>query len=153
MKLFVANLTKQRFKFHYRLPENPKLLDQDIPIGKQIQIAGDLTRDVIDIIVSQHEDYGILAANEVYGKSHDNIKAPIVYSVGEPVDLDKLFYGISQNDEVAQKMADDSKVATTAAILEALPQANAVVLDTVSETTEHGVTTSKTVSSMGRKSK
>jgi len=151
MKLFIANLTKQRFKFHYRLPENPKLLDQDIPIGKQIQIAGDLARDVIDIIISQHADYGILAANEVYGKSHDNIKAPLVYSVGEPVDLDKLFHGIAKNDDVAQKMADDSKLATTAAILEQFPEANAVELDTVAETVENGVTTRKTVSSMGRK--
>jgi len=64
-KLYILNCTRQVQEFWYRLPENPKLLHQFIPVGGQIQIAGDLSTKDIEAIREQHAKYGMVAYSEI----------------------------------------------------------------------------------------
>lgn len=150
-KLFIANLTKQHFDFLYRVPENTKLLSESIGAGKQIALSGEFTRDVIDLIVEQHLEYGLRAASEVYSNANKDIKVPLAYSIDKPVDIDKLLHGITANDDFAQSVANEAQINSTAATIDALGDAKSVVIDTFAETVENGVKTSKKVSSMGKK--
>lgn len=101
-KLFILNCTRQVQEFWYRLPENSKLLHQMIPIGGQIQIAGDLSTTDIDSIIEQHAKYGMVAYSEI-----DRTRPFIGYCY----QIDKKFNNISDalqrgfghNDQVLEE--------------------------------------------------
>lgn len=88
-KLFIANLTKQNQTFMYRVPEKDGgggTRHQDIQIGSQVQIPGDLSDAQIDVIIEHHGVYGIKSVQEAR-----DIKGftGLVYSIGKPVELNE----------------------------------------------------------------
>ncbi len=87
MKMFVANSTKQTVDFLYRVPEAAGLRSQSIPIGGQVQISGDLTREAIDYIINQHAKYGMVEAAEV---SRVRDFSGLCYSIDKPVQPVKI---------------------------------------------------------------
>lgn len=144
MKLFISNLTKGKFEFHWREPENPKLLTLDIAAGSQIMLPNDYPRDVIDLILAQHEEYGMIPASEVYGKANQGIKTPLAYSIDKPVDLDRIANGVTDNDTKAQQVAEEAMKNAAAAGIKGVEDAtgqevNAMSIETFAETTEAGI--------------
>lgn len=99
-KLFIANCTKQRQDFVYRLPESPSVRRQTIEIGQQIQIAGDRTGHLsqvdIDAIIDQHRVYGMIEAKE---RPPQNFIG-LCYSIDRPVPATPIAGLIQHNEEV-----------------------------------------------------
>jgi hypothetical protein len=118
-KMYVLNCTRQNQEFWYRLPESTKLLHQMIPIGGQIQVAGDLTTFDIDSIVEQHSRYGMVSYSEI-----DRAKP----FVGYCYQLDKRFNnvadalqrGLDHNDRVldalGKQMREEAAIAVNQSI-------------------------------------
>ena len=96
-KMFIANTTQQVQDFQYRLPENPKIVKQTIPIGGQIQIPGDLTVHDIEAIIEQHSPYGMVAVSEI-----DRTKPfiGVCYSLDKAVTVNKIMSAIEHNGAV-----------------------------------------------------
>lgn len=99
-KLYIANCTAQRQSFMYRLPETSGsgemggMRVQDIEMGQQIVLSGDLNKFQIDSVVQQHAKYGLIAVDEV-----DRTRGftGMCYSVDKPVPVSKLLYVIDGN--------------------------------------------------------
>lgn len=98
MKLFIANTTKFRHEFLYRLPERTKVFNQVIPSGQQLRVhSDDLTTVEIEHILRQHLTYGLVPASDV-----DREKAFIglCYSLDKPVPDAVIMRAFSHNDKV-----------------------------------------------------
>lgn len=96
--LYVANSTKQRYLFTYRIPDEAGCRTQYIEIGNQIKIdeAGLDTRKV-DAIIAQHRPYGMIAHDEV---SRHRGFAGLCYSIDKPVNSVLIERVIHSNTEV-----------------------------------------------------
>jgi hypothetical protein len=96
-KLFIGNATKQLMKFSYRTPESGGVRVQDIPIGGQVQLTGDLTTSEIDCIIDQHRKYGLISISEI-----DRSKAfsGLCYSIDRPISFANLQRAIAKNMDV-----------------------------------------------------
>ena len=112
MDLYIGNATKQEQQFCYRVPEDGRLRVQDIHVGTQIKVSGELTAQQIDAIVDQHRMYGLIPAAEA-GKVKDF--AGLCYSVGKPIQIDKLQLAIDANQRVlearGEKLRRDGAIA------------------------------------------
>lgn len=104
MKMYIANCTQQRQIFMYRLPETNGSgmmggqRQQDIEIGQQVILSGDLNKFQIDAVVDQHARYGLVAVEEI-----DRTKGAftgLCYSIDKPVPVNKLLYVINANKGV-----------------------------------------------------
>jgi len=82
MKMYVANLTRQRVEFAYRVRGSTGVRTQNIGIGQQIKISGDLDMGDIEYIVGQHRKYGMIESKEI--KNQRNYTG-LAYSVDTPV--------------------------------------------------------------------
>ncbi len=96
IKLYVANCTKQKVNFLYRLPEHPSSREQPLPIGAQILISGDLSQKDVDYIIEQHRLYGMIEANERPQQGF----VGLCYSIGKPVPSSPMQSLIQHNTEV-----------------------------------------------------
>lgn len=118
-KMYVLNCTRQNQEFWYRLPESDKLLHQLIPIGGQIQVAGELNTPDIDAIIEQHARYGMVAYSEI-----DKYKPFIGYCY----QLDKRFgdiaaalqRGFDHNDMVLEERGQQLREEAAVAINESI---------------------------------
>jgi hypothetical protein len=97
MMLFIGNATKQKFVFAYRVPEVAGVRQQEIQVGGQVMISGNLSSTDIDAILDQHRPYGLVASSEI-----DRTKtfAGLCYSIGQPITAAKLGLVIQRNTEV-----------------------------------------------------
>jgi hypothetical protein len=103
MRMYVANCTQQRQIFMYRVPEEGSgmmggMRVQDIEIGQQVPLSGDLNKFQVDSIVQQHARYGMVAVEEI-----DRTRGAftgLCYSVDKPVPVSKLLYVINANKSV-----------------------------------------------------
>lgn len=100
MKMYIANATKQKFDFMYRLPETTGLRVQNIPIGGQIQITGELLPIQVDAIIEQHAKYGMVSVDEV-----DRSKSftGLCYSIDKPIPVSKIMTAVRLNTDVLQE--------------------------------------------------
>lgn len=123
-KLYVANATQQVVQFNYWLPETPRHITQEVPIGGQIQVAGrDLPREVVDSIIDQHRRYGICTPAEA---QRDPRFAGVVYSLDRPVSYSLLLDLISRRNLVlvneGRRMREEAAIATDQAIVDTMTQ-------------------------------
>jgi hypothetical protein len=102
------------------LPEYKTFRQQNIPVGGQIKISGELNEKQIDIIVSFHLKYGMLKYSEL--SDFKGFYIPYVYSVDNPVSAEIIAEGIIQNRQynkvLGEKMRADAAVAVSAQIEE-----------------------------------
>lgn len=82
MKLYIANCSKQNQEFVYRVIETSGARVQQIPIGGQVQLTGELSAPQIDSIVRHHATYGLLRHDEI-DRSREFVG--LVYCVDRPV--------------------------------------------------------------------
>jgi hypothetical protein len=104
MKLWIGNATKQVYDFRYRKIGKAaaggkplaagQLMQQKIQVGAQTALSGDLTRQDIDYIVSQHAKYGLICESEI-----DQTRAfhGTCYSIDAPISRTRLVYLIEGN--------------------------------------------------------
>jgi hypothetical protein len=101
MYLYIANCTKQDHDFLYRIPENPSVRLQRIPMGQQIRISGDLSQVDVDAIIKQHERYGLIPADKV---SSQKQFIGMCYSIGSPVSLNTISGALLKNNGYLEDM-------------------------------------------------
>ena len=118
MKLVIANVSRQIVQFNYRLPETTGVRTQMIPIGGQIEMSGVTTKEVIDAILDQHQQYGLLSADEI-ARTRKEYHG-ICYSVDKPVNVAKLQEAMENNTNVltdlGRKIRQEAALATNARI-------------------------------------
>jgi hypothetical protein len=83
MKMFIANGTHQNIDFQYRIPEYKNYRQQNIPVGGQIRISGELSPKDVEAIVATHEIYGMVEASKISDFRGWHI--PYIYSIGDPI--------------------------------------------------------------------
>lgn len=105
MKIYIANCSRQKHKFNYKVPEKTQQFFKLILAGQQAVIE-DLP-EVIHHIIGQHEPYGFLPANRL-GDDFGGI----CYSIDKPVSIGQFNNGIEQKienmDDMSQKILEAS---------------------------------------------
>jgi hypothetical protein len=94
--MYVANATKHNYIFLYRASGRGTPTAQEIPIGTQIKVSGDLTPDDIEGIILQHERYGFMEVN----RFNSPLFGGIIYCVGTPIPEAKLKKAILKYQEI-----------------------------------------------------
>lgn len=119
MKMYIANCTKQVASFIYRLPEHHQQRQQQIEIGGQTQISGDLTQLEVDAIIEQHTKYGLVAADDL-----DRTKPFIglCYSIDKPVRIGKLEQALVHNDKVLEQRGAQTRKEAALAVAKNVEQ-------------------------------
>ncbi len=116
MRLFLGNSTKQHFDFHYRLPEDdPKAVHRrlTIPVGTQICLPGEHSREVLESIIGPSLRYGWMESNAI---SRAKTFVGLLYSFDKPITENALSYVIEANDGKLDDMAlEEYKRAAVAA--------------------------------------
>ena len=95
MRMYIANLTHQNIDFQYRLPEFKSPRAQQIPIGNQIQLSGELTTAQIDLIIQFHMKYGMVKFSEV--SDFKGYFIPYCYRIDDPISAEVITEGVVQN--------------------------------------------------------
>lgn len=143
MKLYIANATKQDHDFLYRMGFDPQADRQGaprvrlLPIKKGSQVAIEGNKEELEAVIGQHRIYGIVDVKEFE-------KMPkfsgLVYSVGSPINVDRIYHALDHHDEVidenAQEARENSTAATNAMIEDHARNANASVTETSFELKE-----------------
>ena len=97
-RLFIANLGRQAHEFHYRVPADIGYSRQTqmrkIMPGEQAQIYSEAPLPVLEAIIDQHRQYGLIEASEV-AKTKEFIG--LCFSIDTPMNLDQLHYGADHN--------------------------------------------------------
>lgn len=103
-KLYIANLGRQAHEFHYRVPAefgwSRQAQIRRIDAGTQQQIHTEAPLPVLEAIIEQHRQYGLIEASEV-PKTKDFIG--LCFSIDKPVNLDQMEYGADHNVGVLQE--------------------------------------------------
>ncbi|WP_336240447.1 hypothetical protein [Citrobacter werkmanii] len=92
MKLFVANCSRQKHQFNYKLPERLQQYGIYIRPGEQIMLDHD--RETIMNIIEQHTPYGFQPCNKV-----DKSFSGICYSLDKEVTVGGFNQGAEQKTE------------------------------------------------------
>lgn len=93
--LFIANCTKQNHVFAYRQDSSTALSYQDIRIGAQVKLPGDMTSAEVANIIKQHITYGIKDASEVR-RTKDF--TGLCYNIDQPVPFVAFDSALETND-------------------------------------------------------
>jgi hypothetical protein len=124
MRLFVANLTAQKLVFAYVMPDEDGKRNgsghrtQDIPMGGQVMVSGDLTQQQIDVIIKHHRKYGMLSASEVADRRASF--AGTCYSIDRPVAGVEIKNGIEHNIAVLAERGKQYRQEAAVAVNNAL---------------------------------
>lgn len=119
-KLYVANCTMHKHDFLFRVPEETRLVRHQIDPGQQVHVYGrDLTTDLIEYIVAQHEPYGMIPVSEV-----DRRKGAVslVYSIDKPLNVEAIIRAGKALDKHLEEQALESRKDALAATHMALGQ-------------------------------
>ncbi len=119
--LYVANASKQKHDFIYRVPEENSVRRQQIPAGSQIVVyQPNSPIEVLRAIVDQHLKYGLMDVAEI-----DRRKPfiGICYSFDKPIKVDKIMQADEHNADVLQEASLDARKLSAAALHDAITQA------------------------------
>jgi hypothetical protein len=116
--MFIANGTHQNIDFQYRLPEYKTYRMQNIPIGGQIQLSGELSEKQIDIIIQFHSRYGMIKYNEL--ADFRSFHIPYVYSTEHPVPAEiiseLIIHNRDYNKLLGERLRAEAAIAVNAMI-------------------------------------
>jgi hypothetical protein len=104
--IYLANATRQHYKFFYRVPENKRSFFVDIPSGYQERIGKDWSPEQQTSVIAQLEAIGAKQVPQISGKM-ENFSG-LVYSTSKPVSEDK----IHQANEVVISDAEKRSIDT-----------------------------------------
>lgn len=112
MKLYVANTTKQKLQFSFRIPESEQLRTVPIEPGTQSIVINNVGVDEINAIIEHHAPYGLIDSSEI-DQSTQFIGT--CYSIDKPVASSVIMKGIMDNDDILDRGASERRQAALAA--------------------------------------
>jgi hypothetical protein len=99
MKFYLCNMTQQRQRVAYRLPEVSSAWIQEVPIGGQIMLSGknggyDLTTPEINAVIEQLTPYGMVALENI-----DRVQGyvPLCYAIDRRIPITAIEKGLRAN--------------------------------------------------------
>lgn len=124
-KLYIANLTRQNYEIHYRLPNDPRKQPYAklIPRGGQGVLNHELSAFEISKIIEGQEKYGLIDVKDI-----DRTKAftGVCYSIDKEISAAAIEKGIYHNDEVlgqrGQEIREHAAIAINAAMEQTLDE-------------------------------
>lgn len=81
-KLFIANVSMQTQVVNFRVPENNKIMNVEIPPGQQRVAYQEASRDVVDAIIAHIGIYGAVSLPEARRATKS---FALVYQIDEPI--------------------------------------------------------------------
>lgn len=125
-KLYLANCTRQRLDFLYRVPdENGAMLrrvhTQTIEPGTQQLIFAEAPQHVLEAIVAQHRKYGLIAVEDVPNTDKTEFIG-MCFQFNRPVDLDRLNHAFDHNQGVLHQEGMDRRAEAAIVIDSAINQ-------------------------------
>lgn len=81
-KLFIANVSMQTQVIHFRVPENSKIMQCEIPPGQQRQAYQETSRDVVEAIIAHISIYGAVSLSEARRAEKS---FSLVYNIDQPI--------------------------------------------------------------------
>lgn len=119
--LYVANASKQKHDFIYRVPEETSLRRQQIPAGGQITVyQPNAPIEVLRTIIDQHARYGLVDVADI------DRRKPFVgvcYSLDKPIKVDKIMQADEHNAGVLQQASQEARKLSAAALHNAIDRA------------------------------
>lgn len=112
MKLYIANTTKQRHVFTYRVLETGRLRQIPIEHGSQM-IVLDGSSDEIDAVVQHHAVYGLINSSNI---DQSKTFVGLCYSIDKPVAASVIEKAIRDNDHHLSRGAHQTRQASLAAL-------------------------------------
>lgn len=110
----IGNTTKQHAVFMYRLPENPRLFELRIPIGRQERLLQpNLEGLELDAVVKQLERFGAVPEDRV-GRAKGFVG--LTYNLSRPVKAESLEAGVEHNAEVLEQRGHEMRVESAVAM-------------------------------------
>jgi hypothetical protein len=105
--LYIANTSKQKHDFVYRIPEENGTKRQLIPAGGQITVyqAG-ATSEVLKSIIDQHLQYGLIDVADI------DRRKPFVglcYRFDKPIDVEKIMHADEHNAGVLTQISQEAR--------------------------------------------
>jgi len=119
MRVYVANLTKQRQEIYYWAPETEAKSPRMCPIevGMQTVLPGDFNTPQIDAIVKQLSPYGLVHVKEIK-KAKPFVG--LCYDIDKPISVDALRLGLIHNNEVLEERGQETRKLAAVAVSQAL---------------------------------
>ncbi|QXB19805.1 hypothetical protein [Lelliottia amnigena] len=113
MKLYVANTTKQRHIFSFRVLETGRLRQIPIAHGSQMLVLDNASREEIDAVIQHHQVYGLVDSSKI-----DQSKSfvGLCYSVDKPVSASVIEKTIRDNDNHLTRNSHGRRQASVAAL-------------------------------------
>lgn len=131
MRLYIANVTKQKQIVSYRIDSNPQggikftpPKQQEIEPGRQVVVGADMHISQIEMIVDQLSRYGLIG--EVDVPRMGNTFHPYIFNIGKPVSAHAMRTVRDHNFGVKVKEGNDRRKKSAVA-------ANDLVTGTVAE--------------------
>ncbi|HIB9044498.1 hypothetical protein [Atlantibacter hermannii] len=112
MKLFIANTTKQRHIFTFRVLETGRLRQIPIEHGSQMAVL-DGSTDEIEAVIKHHQVYGLIDASKI---DQSRQFVGICYSIDKPVSANIIEKTIRDNDDHLTRNAHNRRQASVAAL-------------------------------------
>lgn len=112
MKLFIANTTKQRHIFTFRVLESGRLRQIPIDHGTQMSVLDGSTEE-IEAIIQHHQVYGLIDASKI-----DQSKqfVGLCYSIDKPVASKIIEKAMRDNDDHLTRNSHNRRQASVAAL-------------------------------------
>lgn len=119
--LYIANASKQRHDFIYRIPEESAPRRQQIPAGGQIVVyQPNASMEVLSVIVDQHLRYGLMDVAEI------DRRKPFIglcYRFDKPINVEKIMQADEHNSDVLDEQSLDARKLSAAALHGAITEA------------------------------
>ncbi|QHP80651.1 hypothetical protein EO763_12315 [Pectobacterium odoriferum] len=112
MKLYVANTTKQRHIFTYRMLETGRLRQIPIEHGSQMMVLDGNTEE-LNAVIQHHQVYGMVDATKI---DQAGEFVGICYSIDKPVGANVIEKTIRDNDAHLTKESHEMRQASLAAL-------------------------------------
>lgn len=112
MKLFIANTTKQRHIFTFRVLETGRLRQIPIDHGSQSKVLEGSTEE-IEAVIKHHQVYGLVDATKI---DQSRQFVGLCYSIDKPVSANIIEKTIRDNDDHLTRNAHDRRQASVAAL-------------------------------------
>lgn len=135
-KMYIANCSNQNQEFIYRLPEAPAPRMQPIPIGRQVEISGDLTTKDIEAIIHQHARYGLVSVSDI---DRTRPFTGLCWS-DKPISVDKIKRLWLHNQGVLTERGKEQREAAAVATMEKIEQETPGALRSLEMSTEEAPT-------------
>lgn len=121
MKLYIANTTKQRHVFTYRVLETGRLLHIPIAHGSQMVVLDNASSEQIEAVIAHHAVYGLINSSNI---DQSKTFVGLCYSIDKPVAASVIEKAIRDNDHHLSRGAHQTRQASLAALDKTLSENN-----------------------------